>query len=440
MRLADARALLPELAALARDAARERQRRESLACWAGGFTSEVCLPEEAAILLEIGASLRLFGGLDPLLGRIMRGIDAQGHAAVAALAPTPQAALWLAGQGAAAGSCGALIRCPEFAEMREALSALPVSALDLSPAEMTKLSGFGVRLLGDLLRLPRTGLTRRLGLAFTQRLARALGELPDPRPRFVFPDRFREPLELPFRVDDVERLFFAAQRLLASLCGWLSVRAAGVAECLLLLHHEDGAACHVVLAFGSATRDAGRIGRVLRERLARLGQEVRMAPVVALELLAEATESLPGRERGLFGDAAAGEGVEHLIERLCARLGEASVHTLVTVAAHRPECASRLRRPGTAWEAGELVTAGPRPCWLLPQPKPLSEIDGRPQHGGPLKLLAGPERIESGWWDAGEPEAPGDVRRDYFIALSPHQERLWIFRDAAGWFLHGFYA
>jgi protein ImuB len=37
--------------------------------------------------------------------------------------------------------------------------------------------------------------------------------------------------------------------------------------------------------------------------------------------------------------------------------------------------------------------------------------------------MAGPERIESGWWD------DGDARPDYFVAVD-HQGRWpWIFRD-----------
>ena len=53
---------------------------------------------------------------------------------------------------------------------------------------------------------------------------------------------------------------------------------------------------------------------------------------------------------------------------------------------------------------------GLRPFWLLPAPEPLAEIGAAPHRGGPLKLLAGPERIESGWWDG------SDVARDYFVA------------------------
>ena len=124
---------------------------------------------------------------------------------------------------------------------------------------------------------------------------------------------------------------------------------------------------------------------------------------------------------------------------------------LAVVAEHRPENASRRVRP--ALLAGERAAAklfaapelsekapGPRPLWLLARPQALREMAGRPQCGGSLRLLAGPERIESGWWDAAEPDALGDVRRDYFVAISMQCEWLWIFRCRAGWFLHGVFA
>lgn len=128
-----------------------------------------------------------------------------------------------------------------------------------------------------------------------------------------------------------------------------------------------------------------------------------------------------------------------LAERLRARLGETSVHGLALRAEHRPELASCAVAPGGGSSAG-VPAAASRPAWLLPRPQALPEVGGRPQRDGPLLLLAGPERIESGWWDADEPGAVGDVRRDYFVALSPRREWLWIYRCAAGWFLHGLYA
>jgi protein ImuB len=77
---------------------------------------------------------------------------------------------------------------------------------------------------------------------------------------------------------------------------------------------------------------------------------------------------------------------------------------------------------------------------LLPAPQALAEQAGSPHWHGPLKLLSRAERLESGWWDEGEGGAMGDLRRDYFIARNPQGQRAWIFRDAAGWFLHGLFA
>jgi len=314
------------------------------------------------------------------------------------------------------------------------LGPLPLDALELPDARMRRLAGFGVRSVGDLLRLPRAGLARRLGAGFADMLARALGERPDPRVRFRFPEHFRQAIELPAAIEDASRLLFVARRLVLCLCGWLAERMGGVTVCEFRLSHVRTATTILRLELATPTRDAERIGRVLRERLERL---ILAAPVVRIELLAAHCEALPGRSGGLFGDAATGEGVPQLVERLQARLGPDNVRGLAVGIGHRPEVASLLVAPDEGRGRSGLA---PRPCWLLPQPQALREECGRPQHHGPLTLLAGPERIESGWCDEGENDAVGDVRRDYFIAISSRHEWLWIFRCPEGWFLHGFYA
>ena len=54
------------------------------------------------------------------------------------------------------------------------------------------------------------------------------------------------------------------------------------------------------------------------------------------------------------------------------------------------------------------------------------------------RVLAGPERIESGWWD-GE-----DVRRDYYLVETAQGQRAWAFRvageQAGPFMLHGWFA
>jgi len=89
------------------------------------------------------------------------------------------------------------------------------------------------------------------------------------------------------------------------------------------------------------------------------------------------------------------------------------------------------------------------PTWLLAQPLALQTRDGRPHYHGALTLLAGPQRLEAGWWGGGEL-----ALRDYFVARSAHAGVLWIYRQRLGrdgatahadaadvrWFLHGLFA
>jgi protein ImuB len=448
LRLSEAWAFVPTLAVQQRDLDREQLALTRLACWAGGFTSEICCLPPQTLLLEVAASLRLFGGATALFERIVSGCAEQGFAPQAALAPTPLAAQWLA-------LAGDHEPCLDIGELPLRLGRLPLAALDFSPQNQARLGSFGARLLAEVLALPRAGLARRLGTGFVADLARALGDLPDPRTRFVFPERFVERLELPTQTDNAIALGFAGRRLIASLCGWLAARAEGVSECRFEFAHERAArqrsSTVLSLAFSTATRDCERISRLLMERLQRLELP---AAVDSISLRAEAAEALAGRTNSLFGlrsEGAGSDSLAALVEHLQARLGNGRVHALAAVAEHRPENASRRVKP--ALLAGERTAAklfaapdlsekapGPRPLWLLASPLALREMAGRPQCGGGLRLLAGPERIESGWWDAAEPDALGDVRRDYFVAISMQNEWLWIFRCRAGWFLHGVFS
>lgn len=467
MRLSTARGMLPELTLVQRDEAREARVLGELACWAGNLSPEVSPSPPAALLLEIGGCLRLFGGPGPILAAARAGCAERGVTVQLAAAVTPLAALWLARAGAA-------VVCPTREALPAVLADLPLEVLvdgtgeggkggassgrggatatGCSAETLQRLQTCGLRRLGDLFRLPRSGLAERFGAGFAATLAGGLGETPDLRARFAFPERFAQQVELPAPAREAAMLAFPARRLLADFCGWLAARQRGADSCLLVLEHErrrDGPRESLLeLRLAELSRDPERFGRVLRERLERFALP---APVTVLRLEAEAGSPLAGSSAPLFDRRRGGESVERLVERLRARLGETAVHGVAAVAEHRPECASRpvpvgFTRPGEARRAGAAAGlsaggAAPRPLWLLAAPETLPEIAGRPHRRGvPLELLAGPERLETGWWDAAEPGAVGDVRRDYFVARSPAAEWLWIYRDGAGWHVQGVFA
>ena len=86
----------------------------------------------------------------------------------------------------------------------------------------------------------------------------------------------------------------------------------------------------------------------------------------------------------------------------------------------------------TAVCAGSGVAHGPA---ITAEPLPLArDAQGLRWHGR-LRLLSGPERIESDWWGT-------EGKRDYFIARHEQNGTLcWVFRDhhSRRWFLHGLF-
>lgn len=427
MRLSSAWGLMPELSVHARDLAAEQDALVGLGCWAGSISPQVSLVPPDMLLLEVGGCLRLFGGVARLRETTQAGCGELGFSASAAIAPVPLAAEWLA--RTAAG-----VDCTDPGMLASVLGRIGLQALYPADRCGKLFAAWGMRTLGDLLRQPRAGLARRLGPEFTLRLARALGEEPDPRPFFVFPAYFDQGLELPVPVEQAQALLFAARRLIASLVGWLAARVSGMRECRLFLKHRSGPETAIDLRFAEPVCQAGRIGQVLRERLER---HTLVSPVEAMRLRVERIEQLPASSAALFGAGQATASVPEVVERLRARLGADAVHGLQTLADHRPEAASRRVPEGRPDAPAPRAS---RPFWLLPQPLSLREEGGRPiGREGALKLLGSAERIESGWWDAGEEGAVGEVRRDYFVALAPSGQLFWIYRDAAGWWQHGLF-
>lgn len=428
MSVTAAHALCRQLILYPRAPEREAAALEGVAAWALRFTSFVSVASPVTLLLEVAGSLRLFGGLDVIVVQLRNGMEELGYHSRLAVAPTPRAALWLA-----RARDGAVVQ--QRARLVDVLSPLPLQALNPDGKKLQALRGMGLRCVGDLLRLPRDGLARRLGKELVHELDRALGRAPDPRAAFVPPHVFHRSLSLPAEIDNVEALLFPIQRLVSELAGLLHGIGGGVQELKMDLQHRGEQRTTVLLELAGPTRDAAHLMSVLRERIHRLSLP---APVLEIFLVADAILPLGAAPLDLF--AQAGEGPEdraHLLERLRARLGDEAVSGLRLVVEHRPERAWRFERPGAA--AGELHF-GHRPLWLLPEPRPLTSREGRPCFHGVLELEGDEERIESGWWD-GE-----DIARDYFIARTGRGERLWVFRalreggERPCWYLHGIFA
>ncbi|MDP4300101.1 Y-family DNA polymerase [Leptothrix discophora] len=455
LRLGSAQGLAPQTLVLARDAMREAALLERLALTLGQLSSHVVV-DPPVLLVDLHASLRLFGGLRALLRRADALVAACGlPQRTWGLAATPLAARLLAQSPASAWPGAPHRRCATLARTRRLIAPLPLGQLAEQgvPAEHradggtdAMLMALGLRRIDELRRLPRAGLRRRGAGPWLDALDRAWGDRPDPRVLHEPPETFSLRLELAGRADGVAPIEAAAEPLLQALCGWLHRRWQAAQGLRLSLHHEYSQRRHLPdltldLDLARPSRDPVHLRTLLREHLQRLELA---APVdaVGLSLLRSVPEH--GQPVALWPDART-QALAHgsLIDRLQARLGRGRVRRLQLQADARPEKADRwvdADQPATPAAPGEPAPARPsdppRPTWLLPEPELLAEQHDRPLHQGrPLRLLTRAERIETGWHDGAL------VRRDYHVALAADGRLCWIYREpGARWYLHGLFA
>jgi protein ImuB len=438
-------AFASQLEARPRDAAQERERLSRLAAWCQQFTPLVSLEPGNELLLEVKGSLALFGGARSLLRELATGLRAQGITARLALAPTPNGALWLARMPAKEP---AVIEKP--AALARHLAPVALRCLHWPEELFVQLTSLGLRTVGDLMRLPRSGMARRLGQARLDELDRALGRRADVRRGFRRPQRFDARHAPDHEIESSAGLISACEPLLRELQVFLRERQAAIAVLALELKHRSISLTRLRIGLAAPSGDIEHLHGLLEERLASLSLP---APVIALRLHTGALlEQVPLAGHLKIEERARvrvrPDALPRLLERLRARLGHEAVFGVSTVEDHRPECAwRRLEMPspqsspasGRGSERhlpGERDEVKGRPLWLYPEPQWLSGKNPITSGRAPLELLSGPERIETGWWDGRE------VLRDYFVARDERGVRLWIYRDRCephGWYLHGLF-
>ena len=449
---ATALALAPDLLLGQADARRDAEALAAVAHAALAFTPSVAAGPEG-IRLEVQSTLRYFGGLDALIERLQAALAPLGHRVQLASAPTALGAALLA-------RWRADLQQGPHSTRRGALCALldqaPVWLLGRGREHWQALQGMGLRTLADLRALPRSGLARRFGPELLLDLDRARGDAPEPLQWVSLPPRFACRLELLARADTSEQVLAGARILLARLVAWAQAQRARIARFTLVMHHEprhradseQPESSRLEIALAEPAIDPSHLQLLLAERLARVELA---APALELSLHCDALQPGEAPNGELFPSrASAGEGLTRLIERLQARLGVEQVRALARVADHRPERAtlSYPADPASAMRGPSEPALAPaatlwHPVWLLSEPRALGADEaGRARlNGRTLPLLAGPERIETGWWD-GELAA-----RDYFIAAAADGGLLWLYRsrlppgpgEGSGWFLHGWF-
>jgi len=411
-----------------------------LAVWALQWTPRVAVVDEG-VVMDVEASLRLFGGKRRLRKRV-RTEGAELGVSIAAWAPTSLAALAFARAGLEDG----------FARpLQEGLDRLPMDVLSAVEPHSPTLARLGCQTLGDIRRLPRGGVSRRFDKELLGALDQAYGLKPEVHRWEALPETFKARLELMSRVELAPALAFSTRRLLVQMCGWLAARHAGVSAFTLHWAHDSmrsksaGTGGELTIRTGEYTRNLEHLSRLLNEHLTKT---TLLAPVGELTLVADDVEPLEELSDSLLPDTIRqGETLREVLERISARLGPERVVRPVMTEDHRIEWA-QFWQPAAEKQPRETSTVDtPQPTWVLPEPLRLAVKNHRPMYQGTLQMLAGPHRVEGGWWhrvEAEGGEATKRVQRDYWVALSEHAGVLWVFQerlaDDIAWYLHGIFA
>ncbi|MGI9285033.1 MAG: Y-family DNA polymerase, partial [Pseudomonadales bacterium] len=384
-----------------------------------------------ALLLEVASCLKLFNGLPNLLTKIVGDLQQLGYSQQIGLAYTPEAAYLLARSNKPMPTHALT---PE--ETLRRLRTLPLALLRCATAIIEKLHKMGLRTIGDVLGLPTAALGKRFGLELQQYLQKISGERDDPQ-YFIQPAPvFNSHLFFLDAIENSQMLSFPMQRLLDELCQFLHSRQLHCQQLEWHMQHIDKQHSRLVIQLTQAQADKRNLMNLSRIKL----EQFRISTSIHT-LALKAEQLLPAKVYNpqLFQDhdRHSSEPLNVVLDKLSARLGDDASYQICCQDEHLPELASvttHTTNKNTAKkQAGAASTI--RPAWLLPHPARLHERQQQLYWRGVLRLLHGPERIETRWWEQ-------TARRDYFIAQHESGALYWVYRDLRSrhWFVQGIFS
>lgn len=451
--LANARAMVPDLAVIAANPAVDAQCLESIANWCDRFTPFVALAPPDGLCCDITGATHLFGGEAAMAKTIEAALGKQRFAVRTAIAGTAAAA-W-----ALSHYASGTIAAP--GTEAQVLAPLPVDALNCSSETCHALRRAGLKTIGQTAKRNRAELTARFGKAFAVSLERALGKSDEPiSPRRPMPDfmaeqKFADP------VTSQEVIAATLNTLATTLSHILETRGLGARTLNAVFFRADGALYRTSIQTGAPTRDPVQIERLFRTKLDSLADP--LDPGFGFDLIrleASQTEQCAQGVNNFDDNAEAKREIAQLIDRLSTRFGAHRVLRPQAQDTHIPEGASvtvpaqSRERTGIAWQKRAAPQESPsRPLRLFRKPEPIAVVAEMPD-GPPLRFrwrqvlhtatkAEGPETIAMEWWRHPE-NLPA---RDYFRVEDEQGRRFWLFRENDSqtslpprWFVHGVFA
>lgn len=417
-------ALNENIAGFERNRSKELSVLDHLAQWAYQFTPNVSIRAPDSLLLDITGCFRLFKGLDNLKETIKERIDELGYTTVIGVNKTPLAALYTARAGTPDNT----------GEVVPSLQKMPVDCLQVERKTIDSLKQTGIHDLGNLLKLPESGLARRFGTSLTEHLQKLTGERADPQ-KFITPEpKFSSEITFLSDVTNLGSLIFPVKRLLGELADFLNARQLYVNQFTWSLHHRNHRPKSFNIHLARPDNDISMFRALTTLHLDRL-DDVREVDSLCLSTTAFSPANTTSGDlfhgTRLHQRTLNSNDQDKLLNMLRARLGPQSCFGLSVANDHRPEKAWQRVRPN---QKIQDYSSNPRPFYLLNPPERLNS-------GANMNLLKGPERIDFGWWNQA-----GSQMRDYYIARHSNGSLYWIFschnkgKRQGKWYIHGIFS
>jgi len=238
----------------------ERAALERLAAWGYQFSSNVIVGEvpleiqrsrTACVWLEIGASLKLFGGFRKLVEHLENELECLHYTYRLGIATTLEAAALLA-------RAGIRVALTSTAALCERICNLPVTRLALPHEIMQQLQMVGIATIGAALELPRAAVAKRFGLETSNYFDRLVGAFPDPRPSWRLPEHYEATFDFGFDVTSTEALLFPVRRMLHEFAGFLRGRDTATQRFRLTFEHRELASTEMTVGLSTPERNTER--------------------------------------------------------------------------------------------------------------------------------------------------------------------------------------
>lgn len=437
---------------------------------------------QQGLLLEVHASLRLFGGIQALMDSLGERLcalripkhsvaepilmDEHGHTRPYYLKLATADTAWLAWclcKQVTNFEINQTRNLTQSDPYEDSFNTLPVDTLDLSPSDRQLMMQFGFETTGDLMKHTRDDLARRFGLSLLRQLDLLSGRESYTGCAQQEVAIFEDQAEMPFHATDqarIEQLIFQLLcRLEISLIK-TKLRAEQLEFQFIQAHKmipmRVVSAQGLQLAKDWALLIHFQLGQIQFE------DDVRWIKLRCEHMVPAFDHNgtwLPDFNTDKK------QWIE-LCDKLRARLGEDVIKIAHTIPDPRPELSFEYRVPDpngkavpsiqkqkSGYDRGNKTPSGivssnerlsesaVRPLWLLPKPERLRGKAPNWNSDAEWRLLSGPERIDFGWW------GKQACKRDYYRALNKELAQAWLFceeefhqgKSFIHWYIHGYF-